>query len=199
MIGPCHTNESIFDSKNPDDNNRTRLYTYRRHAVDGTRGGVSDRAVFTEKLREELERRSRSFPSFSLLFVHIRSVTLCNDTCGFLTNNHIIDTVAAKLRRGLRTADVLIRSGGHGFVVFLSKASPAGANAVATRLTTAIDNADFFYESVAFQIKLSVTVASVQAEDTVETILARADRFLLEQKREDSFLPGNSLQPRMLG
>lgn len=193
MIGPCHTDESIFDGKNPDDNNRARLRAYRRHAVDGTQGGVSDRIVFTEKLQEELERRSRSFPSFSLLFVHIRGVTLCNDTCGFLTNSHIIDTVAAKLRRGLRRTDVLIRSGGHGFVVFLSKASTAGANVVATRLTAAINNADFFYESVAFQVKLSVTVASVQAEDTVETILARADHFLLEQKREDSFLQGDSL------
>lgn len=199
MTGPCHTDEGIFDNKNPADHHQARLRAYRRHAVDGAQNGVADRRVFTEKLREELERRSRSFPNFSLLFVHIRSVTLCNDICGFLTNSHIIDTVAAKLRRRLRTADILIRSGGHGFVVFLSKASTASANAVATRLTTLINNTDFFYESVAFQIKLRVTVGSVQAEDTVETILARADRFLLEQKREDGFPQGNSLDLRMLG
>jgi diguanylate cyclase (GGDEF)-like protein len=178
MIGPCHTDESLFDS-----NNRAHLRAFRRPALDGIPGGVSDRVVFIEKLREELERRSRSFPNFSLLFGHIRSVTLGNDTCGFPTDSHIVDTVTAKLRRGLRTADVLIRSEGYGFIVFLSKASTAGAAAVATRLTAAIDNTDFVYESVAFRVKIGVTVASIQAKDTLETILARADSFLLGQKR----------------
>ena len=185
MTGPCHTDEGIFDNKNPHDNHRTRLRAYRRYAVDGAQNGIADRGVFTEKLREELERRARSFPSFSLLFVHIRSVTLCNDTCGFLTNSHVIDTVAAKLRRRLRAADVLIRSGGHGFVVFLSKASTAGANAVATRLTTMINNADFFYESVAFQVRIAVTVTIVRGEDTVETIVDRAEQLLHERERSD--------------
>jgi diguanylate cyclase (GGDEF)-like protein len=178
MIGPCHTDESLFDS-----NNRAHLRAFRRPALDGIPGGVSDRVVFTEKLREELERHVRSFPNFSLLFGQIRSVILGNDTYGFPTDSHIVDTVTAKLRRGLRTADVLIHSEGYGFIVFLSKASTAGAIAIATRLTAAIDNTDFFYESVAFRVKIGVTVASIQAKDNVETILARADSFLLGQKR----------------
>ena len=193
MIGPCHTDESLFDS-----NSRAHLRAYRRPALNGIPDEVSKRVVFTKKLREELEGRSRSFPNFSLLFGQIRSVTLGNDTYGFPTDSHIVDTVAAKLRRGLRTADVLIRSGEYGFVVFLAKASTAGANAVATRLTAAIDKADFFCESVAFQVKIGVTVASIQAEDTVETILAQADHFLLGQKRVAGLLHGHPLQPTVL-
>jgi diguanylate cyclase (GGDEF)-like protein len=194
MIGPRHTDESLFDS-----NSRAHLRAYRRSTLDDIPGGVSDCVVFTEELREELERRSRSFPNFSLLFGQIRSVTLGNDTYGFPTDSHIVDAVAAKLRRGLRTADVLIRSEGDGFIVFLLKASTAGANAVATRLTAAIDNADFFYESAAFRVKIGVTVASIQAKDTVETILARADRFLLGQKRVVGLLHKQPLQPTGLG
>jgi diguanylate cyclase (GGDEF)-like protein len=196
MISPCHADETLFHSTTLDNNSGAHVRAYRRPALGCTPGGVSDRIVFTEKLREELERRSRSFPNFSLLFGQICSVTLCNDTDGFPTENHIVDTVAAKLRRGLRTADGLIRSGEYGFVVFLSKASPAGANAVATRLTAAIDNTNFFSESVAFQVKIGVTVASIQTEDTVETILARTDRFLLEQQKVGSFLRGHPLQPK---
>ena len=188
MISPCHTDETLFHSTTLDNNSRAHVRAYRRPVLDCTPSGVSDRIVFTEKLREELERRSRSFPNFSLLFGQIRSVTLGNDTDGFPTDSHIVDTVAAKLRRGLRAADLLIRSGEYGFIVFLSKASTAGANAVATRLTAAIDNADFFYESVAFQVKIGVTVASVQAEDTAEAILDRAEHFLHEHQRSKGAL-----------
>jgi len=182
MIGPYHTDESLSDSTPLDGPIRAHLRVSRRHALDRTQGEIAERVVFAEKLREGLERRSRPFPSFSLLCVHIPRVTLGNDTSGFPTESHIVDAVITKLRRELRAADCLIRSGEHGFVIFLSKASQAGANTVAARLQSAIDQADFFYESVAFRVKIDVTVASVQVEDTVETILARADRFLLERK-----------------
>lgn len=187
MPTPCQTDETLFHSTTLDTNSQAQMRAYRRPPLY-TPSGIADRIVFTEKLREALACRSRSVPSFALLFVHIRSVTLCSEACGFPTYHHIIDTVAAKLRRGLRTADMLIPCGKQGFVVFLAKASTASANAVATRLTTVIDNADFFYESVAFQIQLHVTVASLQADDTVDTILDRANHFLLARQNEDGLL-----------
>jgi diguanylate cyclase (GGDEF)-like protein len=198
MIDSCQPDESLFASPPLDVNTRTRLRAYRRHALDCPPSGLSDRIVFIEKLREALDCRTRSFPHFSLLFVYIRAVTLCHDTHGSPTDSHIIDAIVAKLRRGLRAADLLIRSGEQGFVVFLSKASTAGAYTAATRLAAAIDNTKFFYESVAFQVKIDVTVAAVQAEDTVDTLLDRADRFL-RQDSAGSLLQGHPLQPKGLG
>lgn len=188
MIGPRKTDESLFDSRNLNYNNRAPLRVYRRPSLGNTRDGSPDRVVRVEELREELERRSGSLRSCSLLFIHIREVTLRNDTYGFPTDSHIIDAVARKLRRGLRAADLLIRSGDYGFAVFLSKASLTGANAAATRLQAAIGNTDFYYESVAFQVKIAVTVTSVRGEDTVETILDRAEHLLYEHERSEGVL-----------
>ena len=198
MIDPSHPDESLFACTPLDGNTRTRLRASRRHTLDPTPDGVSDRTVFSEKLREALDCRSRSFPHFSLLFIHIRSVTLSNVFHGFPTDSHVIDVVAAKLRCGLRVADLLIRSGEQGFVVFLSKASATGAKTVASRLTAVIDNTNFFYESVAFEVKIGVTVAAVEVEDTVDTILDRADRSL-RQDSSRGLLQGHLLQPKRLG
>ena len=181
MFSPCHTDETLFPSTTLDKKSQAHVRAYRQPARDCPPDGVAARFVFTEKLREELERRLRSVPNFSLLFGQIRSVTLGNNTDGFPTDGHIVDTVVAKLRRGLRTADMLICSGEYRFIVFLTKASATGAHAVATRLTAALDNTDFFYENGVAQVKIRVTVVSLEGGDTVETILARADHFLRGQ------------------
>jgi diguanylate cyclase (GGDEF)-like protein len=193
MVDPRKTDESLFDGRTLNYNNRAPLRAYRRLSLRNTRDGIPDRVVLMEDLREELERRSGSLRSCSLLFIHIREVTLRNDTYGFPTDGHIIDAVARKLRQGLRAADLLIRSGDYGFAVFLAKASPAGANAAATRLQAAIGNTDFYYESVAFQVKIAVTVTSVRGEDTVETILDQAEPLLHERERSEDTLQEQGL------
>jgi diguanylate cyclase (GGDEF)-like protein len=177
MIGSYPTTDILLASTPPDDDTRVRLRAYRQHALARTERGVSERVIFVEKLREALERPSRSAPGFALLLVHIHTVLLRNEPHGFPTDRYVIDAVAAKLRRGLRAADLLVRSGKQGFVVFLAKASAAGAKAAAARLTATIHDTDFIHESVAFQVNMGVTVAPVQAEDTVDTLLDRADRF----------------------
>lgn len=188
MVDSRKTDESLFDSRTLNYNNRALLRAYRRLSLSNTRDGIPDRVVLMEDLREELERRSGSLRSCSLLFIQIREVILRNDTYGFPTAGHISDAVARKLRRGLRAADLLTRSGDYGFAVFLAKASPAGANAAATRLQAAIGNTDFYHESVAFQVKIAVTVTSVRGEDTVETILDQAEPLLHERERSEGTL-----------
>ncbi len=199
MIGAYPTNDILLASTPPDDDSRGRLRAYRQHALARTESGVSERVVFVEKLREALERRSRFAPGFSLLFIHIRAVILRNERHAFPTDSYVIDAVAATLRRGLRAADLFIRSGKQGFVVFLATASAAGAKAAAARLTETIQDTNFIHESVAFQVHIGVTVASVQAEDTVDTILDRADRFLLEWQSEKELLREHPLQSQVTG
>jgi diguanylate cyclase (GGDEF)-like protein len=199
MIGSYPTNDILLASTPPDDDIRVHLRAYRQHALARTESGVSERVVFVEKLREALEHRSPSAPGFSLLFIHIRAVILGNERHGFPTASSVSDAVAATLRRGLRAADVLIRCGKQGFVVFLARASAAGAKAATGRLAATIHDTNFIHESVAFQVNMGVTVAPVQAEDTVDTILDRADHFLLEWQSEEELLREHPLPSQVTG
>jgi len=173
--GVSNTNERLFESGLLPQTSREDLPSYRRRSLDWVRQGIPDRSAVVERLHEEMERRSGSLKNLPLVFVEIQRVLLGNDTYGSPTDGQILQVVAEKLQRSLRAADFLARSGNHGLVVFLPKASATGANVVATRLREAIDATEFYCESMAFRVKVGVAVASVQAEDTVEAILDRAD------------------------
>lgn len=169
------TGERLFESRLLSQTSREDLRSYRRRSLDWVRKGIPDRSAVIERLHEEMERRSGSLQGLSLIFVGIQRVLLGNDTYGSPTDGQVLQVVAEELQRSLRAADFLACSGNHGLVVFLPKASKTGANVVATRLREAIHTTEFYCESVAFKVKAGVAVASVQAEDTVEAILDRAD------------------------
>jgi diguanylate cyclase (GGDEF)-like protein len=126
-------------------------------------------------VHKEMERRSGSLQSLPLVFVEIQRVLLYDDTPSSPTDGQVLQAVAEKLQRSLRATDFLACSGNHRLVVFLPKASTAGANVVATRLREVLSSAEFSCESITFTVKVEVDVASVQAEDTVEAILNSAD------------------------
>ncbi len=173
--GVNNTNERLFESGLLSQTSQDDLRSYRRRPFDWVRQGIPDRSAVVERLHEEMEYRSGSLQGLSLIFVGIQRVLLRNDTYGSPTDGQVLQAVAEKLQRNLRAADFLARSGNHGLVVFLPKASTTGTNVVATRLREAIDATEFYCESVAFKVRAGVVVASVQAEDTVDAILDRAD------------------------
>src|SRR5262245_10232078 len=180
--GVSNTNERLFESRLLNQTSQEDLRSYRRRTLDWLRQGIFDRSVVVERLHEEMERRCGSLQNLPLIFVEIHHVLLGNDTYGSPTDEQVLQAVAEKLQRSLRATDFLARSGNHGLVVFLPKASKTGANVVAARLREAIDATEFYCESVAFKVRVGIAVASVQAEDTVEAILDRTDHQLYQSE-----------------
>ena len=170
-----NTTERLFESRLLNQTNREDLRSYRRRSPEWVRPGILDRSVIVEKLHEEMERRSGSLQNLPLIFVGIQRIFLGNDIYGSPTDGQVLQAVAEKLQWSLRATDFLTCSGNHGLVVFLPRASKMGANVVAARLREVIDTTEFYCESVAFKVRVGVAVAAVQAEDTVEAILDRAD------------------------
>jgi diguanylate cyclase (GGDEF)-like protein/putative nucleotidyltransferase with HDIG domain len=133
------------------------------------------------------ERRGTGTP-MALILLDIDRFTRLNATYGRLQGDDMLWAVAKVLQRGLRAADLIGRRGSDEFFLLLPDASPEMALEIAGRLCEAVARLrcarrDAPDESVAVSVSIAVASAPRDGE-SVETLLAAADRALFRAKRD---------------
>jgi diguanylate cyclase (GGDEF)-like protein len=123
----------------------------------------------------------------ALLFLDIDRFKHVNDTMGHDAGDELLRQVAARLRKGARSHDVVARLAGDEFVVLLTDLPAPGAvraaGQVAARIRAALA-APYTLPGGAFETKASVGVA-VYPEDAADaaSLFKTADERMYEQKR----------------
>ncbi|KAA3624268.1 MAG: diguanylate cyclase, partial [Proteobacteria bacterium] len=93
--------------------------------------GLPNRRLFMEKGGTLLASAARNGGCFAILFVDIDGYKQVNDSLGHQVGDRILELVADRLERRMRSSDVVARFGGDEFVVLLGGAHPAAARHVA--------------------------------------------------------------------
>lgn len=96
--------------------------------------GLANRRRFDAELAAHLDRCERYGSDGALMLIDLDNFKQVNDTLGHSIGDELILSVAAVLRRRLRTSDVLARLGGDEFAVLLPVCSRADAETVAADL-----------------------------------------------------------------
>ena len=120
---------AIHDSQGRFVMTRTTLYdlSERKHAEERIRHmahhdpltGLSNRTLFQERLGRLITQARRRGESLATLFVDLDQFNQINDSLGHHFGDRVLREIAARLRRCLRSADILARWGGDEFVVAL--------------------------------------------------------------------------------
>ncbi|RKO66394.1 GGDEF domain-containing protein [Desulfofundulus salinus] len=118
---------------------------------------------------------------FSVLFLDIDYSKKVNDTYGHRAGDDVLRGFARTVSRCLRPEDLLARYGGEEFVV-LCRSDPAGAGKVAERIREAVAARPFETCAGPVAVTCSVGVAGRTQQDSMETLLERADRALYAAK-----------------
>jgi diguanylate cyclase (GGDEF)-like protein len=106
-----------------------------------------------------------------------------NDRFGHLVGDQVLKRVVERIRECSREADVIGRYGGEEFVLLMQGASQNGGTRLVERIRVAVAATDFSDIAPALKVSVSCGLASVRATDTVDGVLARADKALYEAKR----------------
>ena len=109
----------------------------RRDARTDDLTGLANRRAFTESLVQALRGRSARHP-LSLMVANLDGFKLVNDTLGHHNGDELLRQVAARLRDGLGTEDVLARIGADEFATVLPGVDVDAATEVAERLQAAM-------------------------------------------------------------
>jgi diguanylate cyclase (GGDEF)-like protein len=145
--------------------------------------GTLNRRAFMELVADERARAQRHGWLFGVVLLDIDHFKSVNDRFGHQCGDAVLKEFCRVANNGIRTTDRLGRLGGEEFIVLLI--SPAGAEAAriaAERIRTAVERHDWNRVASGLLLTTSVGVAVFERDETVEAMIARADRALYAAK-----------------
>ena len=159
-----------------------RLAAVSAQALTDPLTGVLNRRGFIDAAERELARARRYGRSVALAYVDVRGLKAVNDSKGHLAGDELLRQTASLLRDSARADDLVGRIGGDELAVLLGEQSSDGAAAVAARIRGQIP-AQRAVLGLQEPWDLTIGTAAYPADgQTVEDLLAAADRRLYEQR-----------------
>jgi len=145
--------------------------------------GLMNRRAFRDNLEQEIARSKRHGTPLCCTLFDIDHFKNINDKRGHATGDAVLSAMGDLLRKLARQTDVTCRWGGEEFVVALHHSDMAGALVTAERFRDAVQEAKIFdADGEQVSITASFGVAEFGAEDTIDTLIDRADRAMYEAK-----------------
>ena len=153
------------------------------HAATDALTGCNNRRAGLELLSQAVRLAARGGPAVGAMMIDLDHFKQINDRHGHQIGDDVLRTTGAAIASRLRDRDSVTRYGGEEFLVTIAGADEAMLVALAERVSQQIrdlavpDGAD---GTVALTTSIGVSVCS--PSDTVETLIARADRALYAAK-----------------
>jgi diguanylate cyclase (GGDEF)-like protein len=136
--------------------------------------GVANRRSFYASLEAELKRAERTAAPVTLVLIDLDGFKEINDTHGHPFGDGVLQTIAEKLRSGLRATDVLARVGGDEFAILLPATARDNA---ATLIARARDEAAASVGGVSLTWSAGVATYPTDARES-PTLVECADAAL---------------------
>lgn len=156
-------------------------------AFTDTLTGLHNRRHVHQALAQHLALAQRTAMPLSLLLLDVDHFKRINDQHGHLEGDRVLRALAACISGRLRTQDVAGRWGGEEFIAVLPATDTAGAQVLAERLRTAVQDCAFV-TAHGQRLSLSVSIGGHTLEpgvsaNSVEAMVGAADQALYRAKQ----------------
>ncbi|MBX9960287.1 MAG: GGDEF domain-containing protein [Burkholderiaceae bacterium] len=142
--------------------------------------GLLNRSGWAERADKALRHARRHGQPLALLMLDLDHFKNINDTHGHEAGDDALQFFGALLQRCQRAGDVSARLGGEEFCVLLTQAGPEAALAFDRRLRAEL--AQRTPQARGYHLDFSAGHAQFAPQDTLETLMARADTALYRAK-----------------
>lgn len=125
--------------------------------------------------------------------IHDRTITIAimdidyfkniNDTYGHLAGDYILKEVVKIIRKNIRSIDSIARYGGEEFIIIFNHNKCEDILKVIERIRKKIEEYDFIFDGIKINVSASFGVEGIGENESVETLLEKADKKLYEAKR----------------
>ena len=141
--------------------------------------GTMNRYRIEHQVQMALANAQRYDQPLSLLLFDIDHFKQVNDTLGHEAGDEVLKRLVSCVEGKLREGDQLGRWGGEEFLVLVPNTRSRDAMILAERLRRALEATDFELEQT---ITVSIGVAQWRSEDSLKSLLERADRAMYKAK-----------------
>lgn len=143
--------------------------------------GLFNRRVFMERAIALIQEYNRYHHPFTLLLIDVDHFKTINDTYGHNDGDKVLRQMAELIQAQTRDTDVCVRWGGEEFMVIATNTGREEAIALANNLQQSVASHGF---DIATKVTISIGVASVMRDDTIESLVKAADTALYRAKEE---------------
>jgi diguanylate cyclase len=146
--------------------------------------GSFNRRCIMHFLNDEIARAHRNNAPCSIALIDLDWFKRINDTNGHPTGDEVLRTFAITVFANIRGIDRFGRYGGEEFLLVLPDTSRETATHMLDRLRTIIADLDWSALSLGMQVTVSAGIATLDANETADSFLARADSALYKAKAQ---------------
>lgn len=144
---------------------------------------LTNRRHFFEVARFEFERTHRYPRTLSVMMIDIDHFKNINDTYGHAVGDMALREVAARIKRSVRTVDIVARYGGEEFIVLMPETGLHEASQVAERVRSSVANHPIVNDTASISATLSIGVAEMDKNSkNIDQLIVYADKALYEAK-----------------
>lgn len=145
---------------------------------------VGNRQAFDNAIRREMELARRHKQPLSLLMIDVDHFKKINDNYGHPVGDQVLRQLAQEIALAARSTDLLYRYGGEEFALLLHNTPAEGALITAERIRLATANLRIPYRGDELNFTISLGVSTLDADESMEDLLTRADEALYRAKRQ---------------
>ena len=161
---------------------RQKIAELQKDALLDPLTGLPNRRYATETLRSMLDQMLRYGWTFGVLFMDIDLFKPINDIYGHDVGDQVLKMVARTLEANSRSFDVVARWGGDEFLAVIVNVSDENLHRVAYKLRTLIAKSLLHVGTERIGVTVSLGATLARREDTVETLVKRADQAMYRRK-----------------
>jgi diguanylate cyclase len=151
--------------------------------LDELTGSLNRRCIM-RMLDEEVSRAQRTRAPCSIALIDLDWFKRINDTYGHPTGDEVLRTFAITVFANIRNFDRFGRFGGEEFMLVLPDTPRDAALRILDRLRAIVADLDWSAFSPGMRVTVSAGIATLEPNDTPDTVLARADGALYEAKAQ---------------
>jgi diguanylate cyclase (GGDEF)-like protein/PAS domain S-box-containing protein len=145
--------------------------------------GVANRRITEHYLESRLEELKRFKWPFGIIFFDIDDFKELNDRHAHRVGDKALIMAAKSLQKNIRSIDQVGRWGGEEFIVILRNANLKTLSNIAEKLRLLVEKSVFWENGKPIRVTLSGGATLARLEDTVPSLVERADLLMYASKK----------------
>ena len=153
--------------------------------------GLLRREAVLRQLDKEFERATINQTSLSVFMIDLDRFKVLNDAHGHLFGDQVLEQVARVMQKSVRAVDSLGRYGGEEFLLVLPDTDIAGAERVAEKIRSAVEELEFSLPKGTATTKITVSIGITGVDPDLgypdqgaRALIAAADQALYKAKQK---------------